>query len=107
MPYVPGASTHPYAIQAQFLTWTPPPRAPPPQVRKLNSYSLVALFARGKALFFDFVSAPAAARARAPACLPALAAPQTDRAMAAAATNDDWHGGKSLPANPNQEPSTP
>lgn len=26
------------------------------QVRKLNSYSLVSLFARGKSLFFDFVS---------------------------------------------------
>ncbi|KAI8475733.1 MAG: hypothetical protein J3K34DRAFT_29019 [Monoraphidium minutum] len=29
------------------------------QVRKLNSYSLVALFAKGKALFFDFVRARA------------------------------------------------
>lgn len=33
------------------------------QVRKLNSYSLVSLFARGKALFFDFVSRTAASTA--------------------------------------------
>ena len=39
---------------APLRSWSA--RGRPPQVRKLNSYSLVALFAKGKALFFDFVS---------------------------------------------------
>jgi hypothetical protein len=39
---------------SSLITHPIPPR---PQVRKLNSYSLVALFAKGKSLFFDFVSA--------------------------------------------------
>ncbi len=41
------------------------------QVRKLNSYSLVSLFARGKALFFDFVSHESTAAWTANAPLPA------------------------------------